>query len=64
VGDTPSDIAAAHANKLPVIAVATGHFSFDRLLEDSPEICAENLGALLIQSERVANPDGAQGEPA
>lgn len=47
VGDTPSDIAAAHANGLPIIAVATGHFSFDRLLEDSPEICAENLGALL-----------------
>jgi phosphoglycolate phosphatase len=64
VGDTPSDIAATHANKLPVIAVATGHFSFDRLLEDSPEICADNLGALLIESECVASSDGVQGEPA
>ena len=48
VGDTPSDIAAARANALPVIAVATGHFSVDRLLEHTPEICAENLAALLI----------------
>lgn len=47
VGDTPSDIAAAHANGLPVISVATGHFSFDRLLEHKPELCAESLSALL-----------------
>src|SRR6202034_3836633 len=33
VGDTPSDIPAARANHLPVIAVATGHSPFDRLLE-------------------------------
>jgi phosphoglycolate phosphatase-like HAD superfamily hydrolase len=50
VGDTPSDIAAARANGLPTIAVATGHYSFDRLLEDTPEICAENLGALLASN--------------
>jgi phosphoglycolate phosphatase len=47
VGDTPSDIAAARANDLPVIAVATGHSSFERLMEHRPEICAENLRALL-----------------
>jgi phosphoglycolate phosphatase len=46
-GDTPSDIAAARANRLPIIAVATGHFTFDRLLEHTPEICAERLSALL-----------------
>ena len=33
VGDTPRDIEAAHTNGLPVIAVATGHFNFDELLE-------------------------------
>ncbi|HZD45256.1 MAG TPA: HAD family hydrolase [Acidobacteriaceae bacterium] len=54
VGDTPSDIAAAHANALPVIAVATGHFSFDRLLEHTPEICAENLAALLLAGQNAA----------
>src|SRR5581483_4733551 len=64
VGDTPSDIAAAHANGLPIIAVATGHFSFDRLLEDTPEICAENLGALLPQPENPARSNGAKSEPS
>ena len=47
VGDTPRDIDAAHANGLPVIAVATGHFSFDELLEYKPEACATTLADLL-----------------
>lgn len=47
VGDTPRDIAAARANNLPVIAVATGHFSFDALLEHRPEVCATSLADLL-----------------
>ncbi len=64
VGDTPSDIAAAHANRLPIIAVATGHFSFDRLLEDTPEICAENLGALLHGPESAVRSDDTESEPA
>lgn len=51
VGDTPRDIAAAHANSLPVIAVATGSYGFDALLEDRPEVCASSLAALLTHSE-------------
>jgi phosphoglycolate phosphatase-like HAD superfamily hydrolase len=47
VGDTPRDIEAAHANNLPVIAVATGHFSFDELLEHKPEVCTTTLADLL-----------------
>jgi len=47
VGDTPRDIEAAHANSLPVIAVATGHFSFEDLLEHRPEACASSLADLL-----------------
>jgi phosphoglycolate phosphatase len=47
VGDTPRDIEAAHSSGLPVIAVATGHFSFDELLEHAPEVCATNLAHLL-----------------
>ena len=47
VGDTPRDIEAARANNLPVIAVATGHFSFDALLEHRPEVCATSLADLL-----------------
>ena len=47
VGDTPRDIEAARANVLSVIAVATGHFSFDELLEHRPEVCATSLADLL-----------------
>ena len=47
VGDTPRDIEAAHANSLPVIAVATGNFTFEALLEHRPEACAGSLADLL-----------------
>jgi phosphoglycolate phosphatase len=61
VGDTPSDIAAARANALPVITVATGHYGFDRLMEHSPDICAENLAALLLVSEMLASEADTKG---
>lgn len=51
VGDTPRDIEAAHANSLPVIAVATGHFSFDDLHQHEPEVCATSLAALLAHTQ-------------
>lgn len=47
VGDTPADIAAAHANDLPAIAVATGNYTFEQLLEHKPDVCATNFLALL-----------------
>jgi phosphoglycolate phosphatase-like HAD superfamily hydrolase len=47
VGDTPSDIEAARANFLSVIAVATGNFSFDELAKFQPEVCASSLADLL-----------------
>jgi phosphoglycolate phosphatase len=47
VGDTPRDIQAAHANGLPVVAVATGHFTFDELMEYKPEVCTTTLADLL-----------------
>jgi phosphoglycolate phosphatase-like HAD superfamily hydrolase len=53
VGDTPRDIAAARANDLPVIAVATGHYSFDELLEHEPEACATSLADLLAATQVV-----------
>ncbi len=43
LGDTPADILAAHANGLPVIAVATGIFSFERLMEEKPELCLHSF---------------------
>jgi phosphoglycolate phosphatase len=53
VGDTPRDIEAAHANSLPVIAVATGRYSFDELLELKPEVCATSLADLLAHSRTL-----------
>ncbi len=47
VGDTPRDIEAARANALPVIAVATGHYSFDELQEYRPQVCTSSLADLL-----------------
>lgn len=53
VGDTPSDIAAARANSLPVIAVATGTFSFAALEREKPDATTSTLAALL----RTAAPE-------
>jgi phosphoglycolate phosphatase len=47
VGDTPRDISAARDNGLPTIAVATGNFTFDQLMEHEPEVCTTTLEALL-----------------
>ena len=47
VGDTPKDIDAARANFLPVIAVATGNYSFEELKKYQPEACASSLADLL-----------------
>ena len=47
VGDTPSDIAAAKANDLPTIAVATGVYSYQTLLHHQPEVTTSTLEALL-----------------
>jgi len=40
VGDTPADIAAARANGLCTIAVATGNYTFEQLMQHEPEACA------------------------
>jgi phosphoglycolate phosphatase len=54
VGDTPSDIDAAHANHLPAIVVATGNYSFDQLMEHNPDTCAVNFLALLATLQPAA----------
>ena len=54
VGDTPFDISAARANGLPTIAVATGNFSYDQLMEHDPEVCATTLEALLANEGGVS----------
>lgn len=47
IGDTPFDVEAARANGLPTIAVATGRYSFEELIEHRPEVCTTTLAALL-----------------
>jgi len=54
VGDTPSDIAAAKANSLPTIAVATGVYSYQTLLQHQPEVCTTTLEALMATLRRTA----------
>lgn len=51
VGDTPADISAARANGLPTIAVATGNYSFEDLMQHRPEVCCTTLQALLTVVE-------------
>lgn len=53
VGDTPFDIRAARANGLPTIAVATGHYHFDELMESRPEVCCSTLEALLVHARHT-----------
>ncbi len=55
VGDTVHDVTAARANGLPTIAVATGNYTFDQLMEAEPEVCATTLEALLATVSRSAN---------
>jgi phosphoglycolate phosphatase-like HAD superfamily hydrolase len=50
VGDTPRDISAARANGIPVIAVATGNFTFEQLAALAPDACATSLATLLRQT--------------
>ncbi len=54
VGDTPRDIEAAHANFLPIVAVATGKYSFDELLKCHPEACVSSLADLMAMAPSAA----------
>ena len=47
VGDTPSDIQAARAVNVPVIALATGIFSFSELMACNPDACLACAADLL-----------------
>ena len=55
VGDTPADIVAAKANDLPVIAVATGSYTINELLEHEPDIATTTMKVLLDRSEGASS---------
>ncbi|HEX3662015.1 MAG TPA: HAD family hydrolase [Acidobacteriaceae bacterium] len=61
VGDTPFDIEAARVNGLPTIAVATGHYDVDTLMEHRPAACATTLAALLEATSTAELPREAAG---
>jgi phosphoglycolate phosphatase-like HAD superfamily hydrolase len=48
VGDTPADIHAAREIGAPIVAVATGTFSFDQLRSCSPDVCISHCGEVLV----------------
>lgn len=52
LGDTPTDVTAAHDVGLPVIAVATGIFSLERLMEEKPELCIPSFEAIWRVTDR------------
>jgi phosphoglycolate phosphatase-like HAD superfamily hydrolase len=64
VGDTPRDIEAARANSLPVIAVATGHYSYEELNSLKPDVCATSLKALLETTQSSTEVLHQGGVPA
>jgi phosphoglycolate phosphatase-like HAD superfamily hydrolase len=47
VGDTPADILAARANHLPIMAVATGTYTFEQLQNEEPSLCLHSFAELL-----------------
>ena len=50
IGDTPSDISAAKAAGIPVIAVATGIYSQEELLQHAPDICVDSCVQLIAHT--------------
>ncbi len=50
IGDHPNDIRAGRANKVPVIAVATGLVSIEELAEHSPDVLVTDLRSLKLES--------------
>jgi phosphoglycolate phosphatase len=51
MGDTPSDIQAAHDVGVPAIALSTGIYSFPELLACSPDACVSDVSSLLAAPE-------------
>ena len=53
VGDTPADVQAAHANRLDVIAVATGIYTREQLINEQPTLCIDSFSNLLPESSQT-----------
>ena len=53
IGDTPHDIAAARANNISVVAVATGIYTYSQLAEHAPDLCVNDCRELLPELEMI-----------
>ena len=53
IGDTPNDIHAAKANKIPVIAVATGDFTAEELASYEPTALVASAREIVSALERI-----------
>jgi len=53
LGDTPCDVHAAHDNGLPVIAVATGIYSYEQLSETKPEMLLQSFAELFQKHQQA-----------
>lgn len=47
LGDTPADVRAAHENQVPVIAVATGVYTYEQLRAERPEMLLHSFAELM-----------------
>lgn len=54
LGDTPYDVRAAHENAVPVIAVATGTYSYKQLSEVRPEMLLHSFAELFAGTKTAA----------
>lgn len=54
VGDTPADIAAARANGIPILTVATGIYSAEQLRAGRPDWCVGCLTELVVPASGFA----------
>ena len=50
VGDTPSDVRAAHDHSLPAMAVATGIYTSEQLQQEKPALCIRSFEDLSLST--------------
>jgi phosphoglycolate phosphatase len=55
IGDTPSDISAARALNMPIVAVATGIYPFNELEKLSPDVCISCFEEFLTLNSPAAS---------
>jgi phosphoglycolate phosphatase-like HAD superfamily hydrolase len=55
IGDAPGDISCAKANNIPVLAVATGRFSYEELLNEGADVVLNNFADVQFTKSTIEN---------